>query len=459
MAYRYANFYAARPPIQERVLRAQYATLARNHTAAWLLGVVSCPSEPVVMGYLGRDSKIHVIHRVVEDVASLEYPSPRFEGNFIGLMDEVGDFGANLGAIDGEFFEELVMDSVPLAQAVAVALAATPSGHQLAVAADKEATRLTVQFGVMVPPPLVPELLRLLARGPVFPRALWALAQHIMDRPSLLASCSPFIDWCRVAVAMGVDEDNPLQSILGSPQPVAHNEALGRARAAVRDLAMAASVLQPIVDAMIALGNASRERNAAKEDLWYAEAQEKVAPSTIWESGIGSLWHICQVRDDAGLPAIWARLAKVGLKHGRRVLAAAASEPPNSPLYSLPTVGRPVISPELARSVVALQFCDGHNDLEGCLSIFAVLYPSQDSVTAANKQNGLYDQQANGATAPTRSDLLDGKKSRSLKLPMDWFQLRQVFGAYHRLLQILLGEDHDPKLVQGYGPLGPYLSE
>jgi hypothetical protein len=106
------------------------------------------------------------------------------------------------------------------------------------------------------------------------------------------------------------------------------------------------------------------------------------------------------------------------------VASAAASEPPNSLLYSLPTVGRPVISPELARSVVALQFCDGHDDLEGCLSIFAVSYPSQDSVTAANERNGLYDQQANGTTAPTWSDLLDGKKSRSLKLPTDWFQLR-----------------------------------
>jgi hypothetical protein len=146
------------------------------------------------MAYLGRDSEIHVIHRVVEHVASLEYPSPRFEGNFIGLMDEVGDFGANLGAIDGEFFKELVMESVLSAEAVAVALAAMPSGHQLMVAADKAATWLIVWFGVMVPPPLMPELLRLLARGPVFPRALWALAQHIMDRPSLLISCGPFVN-------------------------------------------------------------------------------------------------------------------------------------------------------------------------------------------------------------------------------------------------------------------------
>jgi hypothetical protein len=113
------------------------------------------------------------------------------------------------------------------------------------------------------------------------------------------------------------------------------------------------------------------------------------------------------------------------------------------PLYSLPTVGRPVISLELAHSVAALQFCNGHNDLEGFLSIFAVSYPSQDSVTAANERNGLYDQPANRTMAPNWSDLLNGKKSHSLKLPTDWFQLCQVFGAYHRLLQILLGEDHD----------------
>jgi hypothetical protein len=40
------------------------------------------------------------------------------------------------------------------------------------------------------------------------------------------------------------------------------------------------------------------------------------------------------------------------------------------------------------------------------------------------------------------SDLLDMRKARALRLPVDWFQLHLVLGAYHRLLQILLGEDH-----------------
>jgi hypothetical protein len=304
MTNRYADFYAAWPAMTERTLRTQYAILAENHSADWFLGAVSRPSEPVVMAFV----QVHV--------ASLEYPMPRFEGNFIGLMDEIGDFGANLGAIDGLFFEDLVLRDVPSTAAVTAALAATTLGHQLAVAADDDASRVSICFSVLVPPPFMPQILRQLARGPFRPRALWSIVEHIVARPSLLAVCGPFVDWCRVAVAMGVGTDNPLHAIDGYPQTVAHDEALGCARVAIRDLdfppaagpapptapGIAASALQPLVDAMVALGDASREREAAKEDLRYAEAQEKVAPSTVWESGIGSLWLMCQATDDTELP-------------------------------------------------------------------------------------------------------------------------------------------------------------
>jgi hypothetical protein len=90
--------------------------------------------------FYGRDSEIHIIHWIVEHVASLEYPTPCFEGNFIGLMDKVGEFGNNLWAINGVFFEEVVVDSVHSAEAVAMALAATTLGYQLVVAANKAAT-------------------------------------------------------------------------------------------------------------------------------------------------------------------------------------------------------------------------------------------------------------------------------------------------------------------------------
>jgi hypothetical protein len=164
--------------------------------------------------------------------------------------------------------------------------------------------------------------------------------------------------------------------------------------------------------------------------------------SHIRESGIGTLQHLCQVAHNAALPPIWTRLAQLGIKHSRRVLEAAAQEPPGDRTFSFPVVGRPVISPELSQSVTSLHFCRVRDDMEGCLSMFAVSYPDQASVAAANERNGLYDQQTSGAALPSWGDLLDSKKSRALQLPVDWFQLRLVFLAFHRFLQILLGEQH-----------------
>jgi hypothetical protein len=117
MAYRYVNFYVARPPTQERVVKAQNATPARNHTAPKphcpLVAGSSFPSfrasgDGIFRPRL-RDPR-YPLNCGARRIPG--YPSPWFKGNFIVLMDDVGDFGANLGAMDGVFFEELVVDSV-----------------------------------------------------------------------------------------------------------------------------------------------------------------------------------------------------------------------------------------------------------------------------------------------------------------------------------------------------------
>jgi hypothetical protein len=105
----------------------------------------------VVLAYLGPDNEIHVVHRIQEHVTSLQYPTPQFERNYIGLMDEIGDFGANLKAIDGLFFEELVVRDVPSIAAITAGLAATMLGHQLVVAADNAALQVALPFNVIVP--------------------------------------------------------------------------------------------------------------------------------------------------------------------------------------------------------------------------------------------------------------------------------------------------------------------
>jgi hypothetical protein len=82
------------------------------------------------------------------------------------------------------------------------------------------------------------------------------------------------------------------------------------------------------------------------------------------------------------MPRTTAPYPKVGLNHARCILAAAASEPPVLLLYSLRTVEHPVISPELAHSVGALQFCEGPNNLE----VVSRSMPSRTPVRTASRQ-------------------------------------------------------------------------
>jgi hypothetical protein len=231
---------------------------------------------------------------------------------------------------------------------------------------------------------------------------------------------------------MGGGTDNPFGNPDCAPLPVTMvDAALGAQRGAIRDSdfpptvtaaaapAIAATALQPMVDAMVAMGVATRCRRPMC-------GNQASAPSGAYDA----------------LPPVWAQMARVGIKHSRRILEAASREEPADREVSILPAGRPVISPELARAVVGLQFCNVLHDMEDCLSIFAVSYPDQASVAAANARIGLYDQSTSGAALPSWGDLLDSSKSRSLKLPTDWFQLRLVFIAYHRYLQILLGEQH-----------------
>jgi hypothetical protein len=174
------------------------------------------------------------------------------------------------------FFSELVQTDVPSAAAITAALASTAVGNQLAVAANDAASPVTVRFGVMVAPPFIAELLHSLARGPVRPRAFWTIAARIVVNQPVMAACGSFVDWCRIAVTMGAGKANPLCGIDGAPAPMAHDDALGQAHMVVRGLdfppaaapapaavpTLPAAVFQPIVDAMMACGNASRKRDA-----------------------------------------------------------------------------------------------------------------------------------------------------------------------------------------------------
>jgi hypothetical protein len=125
--------------------------------------------------HVGPDGEIHIIHWVCHHKMSLEYPAPHYAGLFISLVDKSSKFGSTLAAIDKDFVGELLVEDVPSPDTITAALA-NQDGPQLQVAADVDAGHVLTCFFVLVPPPFVPDLLRMLARGPVWPRDLWSMA-------------------------------------------------------------------------------------------------------------------------------------------------------------------------------------------------------------------------------------------------------------------------------------------
>jgi hypothetical protein len=123
---------------------------------------------------------------------------------------------------------------VPSAGTITAALAADTHGDQLLIPADDRAANITTRFGALVPVPYVPELLGMLAQGPVSPRDLWEVAARIDSRTRTLFR--PFIDWCQITVAMGAGADNPLRDRDSTPLAVATmDQALGAQCGAIRD--------------------------------------------------------------------------------------------------------------------------------------------------------------------------------------------------------------------------------
>jgi hypothetical protein len=217
MPARYANFYADLAAPTHRENAATFAHTAPGaQLPGWLLSAFANLTEYHVLAYLGDDDEVHFIHRLCRHRASMRYPTTRFDGAYVGIIDEINAFGGALGAIDWSFFDEVGVDDTPGAAAITAALVGETDGQLATVPTDAAAARVVTRVGTLVPPFLVPELLRTLEHGSLTPRALWDVAVDLATHPNLYAACEPFVTWCRVAVAMGVGAANPLRSVADS---------------------------------------------------------------------------------------------------------------------------------------------------------------------------------------------------------------------------------------------------
>jgi hypothetical protein len=137
------------------------------------------------------------------------------------------------------------------------------------------------------------------------------------------------------------------------------------------------------------------------------------------------------------------------VKLDRSILAALSDAPCPEATLVLQPFAEPTISVEVAKDAGQLKFLEGqlkflegHDSIGGCLSIFAFCFPNQACVSSTNNACSLFDQQLAGGSAPTLAEATKLKAIQAIKLPDSWTQDRRIFCAYHRWVQILLGELH-----------------
>jgi hypothetical protein len=304
-----------------------------------------------------------------------------------------------------------------------------------------------------VPPPYVDELFALLdnGNGYISPRMLWTTAERALTDPLRSVDCAMFIDWCRCAAAGGAGADNPLRPTrLQNPTGLWLDGAIGRHRAnivladfpAVQPAAATAVAAQPLVEAIGLWRAEAALREDHKAEQRELEKAEKGMPSRRWPFGIRRLLNLCLVDDESLLPPVWSALCLGGVKLDRSTLASFCDSPGLDADLLLRPFVEPVISIDVARDAGQLKFIEGRDTNAGCLSIYAFCFPDQATISMANKGASLHDQQNAGGMTFTLAEATKLSLIQAVKLPDSWPEIKRIIFAYHRWLQVVVGENH-----------------
>jgi hypothetical protein len=382
----------------------------------------------------------------------LGLPTSANNNKYVALRGEITGGGGNYVSIAESFFAEVLVPKFRSATDISTAFASAAATQlDSSMIGDPGVTDVATRRAMWVPPAYIPQLFTLLASGPITPRILWTLAETVLADPLQAVSCLPFVDWCRAVAAGGLDRANPLQMTNGAnataPVGLWLDLALGNCRGTMLasdfpTSALPAQAAQPFVNA---IGNWQAE-SAEREDRCVAQRElelvQKSLPSRRWLHAVRRLLNVCLLDDETLLPPVWSALCHAGVKLDRSTLATLSDAPCPEATLVLQPFAEPTISVEVAKDAGHLKFLEGHDSIGGCLSIFAFCFPNQACISSTNDASSLFDQQSAGGSAPTLAEATKLKASQAIKLPDSWTQARRIFCAYHRWVQILLGELH-----------------
>jgi hypothetical protein len=285
------------------------------------------------------------------------------------------------------------------------------------------------RFIMLIPPMVVGRVLYATTQpGGLSPRDLWTeIATPLVGDDLHRDVCAPFIDWCRVAVADGVGEHNPLHSLCPSivelgdrlddarhtllrqdlprrfnPTPPAPHPLLGLPP----PVAFPQAAFAPIVEVLTNLRTEYVLRSDAavvREDARRDRPPTVATPLVRWNEALPDLLNFCQVAEAAQLLPLWAAMASQGLKLDRRTIQTHLNRKDDRYGASGQMALQINVSVSLAADLGILRFVADRADYIGMgLSIFMVSYPTVESVACLRASVEMFDRQMDSANSRSR---------------------------------------------------------
>ena len=304
--------------------------------AALFAQVATGGDTRAVFVVLGSDHRIHALHRWRYHAPPFGLPASPLDGELYCTLDDTTLMGAVTTVVPMALFDTTgVLPGIRTVAAIDAALAADPAASQLdqVLAGDPDAgAPVTSRTGMFVPPAYAASILAAtMTPEGLTPRRLWLdIVGALRGTAGHEAACGSFVDWCRVAVAGGVADQNGLRAAARVYPAVAPDARLAQERHSILrmdfphryagTLAAAAIDLGPVVQAFgdLRADNAQREN-----DRIAREAATKAAsslPSRRWNDMVAHLSNVCQDLEEVDLPPVWGAMAKNGSKLDRITL-------------------------------------------------------------------------------------------------------------------------------------------
>lgn len=454
-------------------------------------------SEDTYLAFVQLDAEgvVRVYHRLRRMDSILGAPQDAYSGKTIAIVGDVSPMGVIFCSVPANAFHRtLVIDRVATSATVGV-LTQQHRGGQVDITAHRTLNLVPGEaparsrYWMLIPPCFVSEVLHASTQPEgLNPRDLWVnvIAPMLQEDDPTQTTIQPFIEWCRLAYAGGINGTNPLASPAPPPLHFGGRLEQNRRRSLAQDLpdrfgtsqpetaaatappmtattpvvAFSPDVLAPLVQVfqaynqehfarIDAAAERDTERRAQEEDR---RNQDRVKlPSSRWGKTLAPLLKLCGTTDEAYLPHLWHDLAHHGSKSDRRTLQYHMDlEYPE--LGDSGKIGALVgISAALAQDLVNFRFLGPTSEYIGIgLSIFMVSYPTTRDIAALRDSVALYDQQVENDQSVTVKDADRIREDQKFRYPTTYAGTKEVLRAYHRLLFVVIGGGHP--ITTAFGP-------